>query len=107
MSTDCYAVVFEDGATAIIPVVLEVLITDPARTRWQFVDANGCAMERPLSQVWHCPSPASAAQILRELGKGYHAEKDIYDGYRAAGSALRPGCDAVLLCRNPAPKEKP
>lgn len=97
MSTDCYAVVFEDGATAIIPVRLEVLITDSTRTRWQFVDANGCAMERPLSQVWHCPSPVEAAEILRTLAEDPHDHFDPGDRINTS----------TLLCRNPAPKEKP
>lgn len=94
MSTDCYAVVFADGVTAIAPIGSVAVMHGK----------DGWWLERirldevswgAISQVWHCPSPASAAQILRELGKGYHPEKDTYDGYVAS-------CDVVLLCRNPA-----
>ena len=95
MSTDCYAVVFKSGSTGIHPAAnFAVLCTKGV---WEMFFTNSGQME-PISQVWHCPSPPIAAEVLRELEEGH------YPGVEA-------GCEgpsgSVLICRNAKPEEKP
>lgn len=94
MSTDCYAVVFEGGDEVICPVSYFAL--NHLLGRWRVFHVERGEMY-PISQVWHCPSPVGAAELLRNL--------DRYAGYAVGETGGSTG--VTLICRNPAPKEKP
>lgn len=92
MSTDCYAVVFADGDTGIFPVS-RCDVVHKATWVMNLDHREQC----DISQVWHCPSPVEAAEILRTLAEDPHDHFDPGDRINTS----------TLLCRNPAPKEKP
>lgn len=87
--TDCYAVVFEkEGCNTIAPVS-QFSLTQ-LNGVWMFWENYSDAFG-PISQVWHCPSPVTAATLLRTIATGFfkNVEEDFVSG---------DGC--TLICRN-------
>jgi len=91
VSTDCYAVVFQSGDTGIYPANFFAVMCNFGK--WFMYHADKGIM-CAISQVWHCPSPVDASRLLMNFKDGDIHPSDIPH-------------DCVLICRNPAPKEKP
>lgn len=87
--TDCYALLFHGGATALYPAAACYLVC--VNGVWEMYLTQDNAMQ-PVSEVWYCPSPAVAARLLRELaGKAPHF----------SGPGELSTRDCVCIFRNP------
>lgn len=87
--TDCYALLFHGGATALYPAAACYLIR--VNGVWEMYLTQDNAMQ-PVSEVWYCSSPAVAALLLRQLaGEAAH--------FAPNGDLLTEG--SVRLFRNP------